>query len=874
MAVFTGADKKYKPTEQRVDTRLFSQKVGDSWREPEGGFILNSGLLVLSFLSWSMPVVPIISSIVTRVFTIMFLQPDKKLQDLPFRMPETIDGYDGSEMTPDTYFGNKKDKHFYRPKGVTYYGRDLKSNMQVWASDNDDRTHSNIFGTTGSGKTELIHTIVASQLVRNSGAIVVDAKGDITLYERICRLARRFGRDSDVLCITFAIGNKDQNLPQESKNTNTFNLMLNTSSGMLIELLSGLLDGDGGSDDMWKSRAIAFIGALTQPLVFLRDRQEIELSPATYIDFMELPEIERFVYDNKYKYEGFEEVIKPLRSYLTTLPGYNQNLIGNQAQQTNEQFGYITMQMTRSINDLGFTYGHIFGTAVGEIDISDVVLNRRLLIILLPSLERSLPTLLMLSRLIMGSLKQMMASSLGSEIEGSIRLNIDSRPTTANNCYRIILDEVGYMMTTGMSIVPAQARSLNIAMVFAAQDFTDIERGSKEEAQAIWSNAAIKFVGKLTSGEESEMWRRTRGTAGEMEQAVIYQYDRYFTPTMDVAYRAGGQVQKETRSQIKYEEVASQEKGEFTLIASKKYQGGRTGGVAAIHFLCLYTGNLASMGVTYVNDFVPMSTANIKPPDLSKKHEKIKEYLLNGSLSSIMNEAIETDGHLDLGGTQTATNSINKMLYDIQKSCEIQKDSDSFVNLLLETSLNSLAMAMQGLDTGSYHEPKNRLMTEEDRLEFFAMGSVADEISVSMNQVSENEFERAPDVQQAYYRSEYQDEVPQDIADSIAAIHNTGRAVDLRKDEEVKTLIDKFDADGELSLMDMDTFESESEQVKDDLFKNLNEYAEQITVNKSGTAHALLLKKSCSEVAYIAGKPLSDKKKLSMIKDITNHLKK
>lgn len=872
MAVFSGADKKFKPTEQRVDTRLFSQRVGDSWRDPEGGFILNSGLLTLSLLSWAMPVVPIITTIVTKVFTIMFLQPDQKLQDLPFRMPETIDGYDGSEMTPDTYFGNKNHKKLYRPKGVTYYGRDLKSNMQVWASDNDDRTHSNIFGTTGSGKTELIHTIIASQLVRNSGAIVVDAKGDITLYERICRLARRFGRDSDVLCITFAIGNKDQNLPQENKNTNTFNLMLNTSSGMLIELLSGLLDGDGGSDDMWKSRAIAFIGALTQPLVFLRDRQEIELAPATYIDFMELPEIERFVYDNKYSYDGFEEIIKPLRSYLTTLPGYNQNQIGNQAQQTNEQFGYITMQMTRSINDLGFTYGHIFGTAVGEIDISDVVLNRRLLVILLPSLERSLPTLLMLSRLIMGSLKQMMASSLGSEIEGSIRLNIDSRPTTANNCYRIILDEVGYMMTTGMSIIPAQARSLNIAMVFAAQDFTDIERGSKEEAQAIWSNAAIKFVGKLTSGEESEMWRRTRGAAGEMEQAVIYQYERRFTATMDVAYRAGGQVQKETRSQIKYEEVASQEKGEFTLIASKKFQGGRFGGVAAIHFLCLYTGNLASMGVTYVNDFVPMSTASIKPPDLSKKHDRIKEYLMNDELSEVMNKAIETDSHLDLGGSQTSSNSLNKMLYDVQTACEIQKDSDSFMNLLLEASLNSLALAMQGLDTGNYHEPENRLLTEKKRSEFFAMGSVSDEIAVSLNQVSDNEFERAPDVQRAHYKDEHHDDVPQDIADSIEAVHRTGRAVDLDKDENVKALIERFDSDGELSLMK--TFESESERQKETIYQKLNEYADQATVSKAGTAHAMLLKKNSNDVSYIAGKPLSDEKKREMIKDIINQSKK
>lgn len=872
MAIYTGADKKYKPTEQRVDTRLLSQRLASDWLDPEGGFLLNLFLTTGTVISLFMPIMPIVAAAVTKVFSIMFLNPQNKLHDLPFRMPETIDGYDGSEMMPDKSFNVPKNKPLYRPKGVTFYGRDLKTSMQVWASDNDDRTHANIFGTTGSGKTELIHTIIASQLVRNSGAILVDAKGDITLYERLCRLARRFGRDPDVLCITFAIGTEDQNAPREDKNTNTFNLMLNTSSGMLVELLTGLLDGDGGSDDMWKSRAIAFIGALTQPLVFLRDKQEIELSPATYIDFMELPEIERFVYDNKYNYDGFEEVIKPLRSYLTTLPGYNRNLIGNQAQQTNEQFGYITMQMTRSINDLGFTYGHIFGTAVGEIDISDVVLNRRFLAILLPSLERSLPTLLMLSRLIMGSLKQMMASSLGSKIEGSIRINIDSRPTTANNCYRIILDEVGYMMTTGMSIIPAQARSLNIAMVFAAQDFTDIERGSKEEAQAIWSNAALKFIGKLTSGEESEMWRRTRGAAGEMEQAVIYQYERRMTATMNVAYRAGGQVSKEKVSQIKYEEVAAQEKGEFTLIGTKKFQGGRTGGVAAVPFLCLYTGDIPSMGVTYVNDFVPMSTASIKPPDVGKKHALIKEFLLDGTLSLKMNKAINVKGASDYEGLQSSTANINKLMYDVQTSCETQSDNNNFVNLLLEESLNKLAMAMIGLDTGNYHEPENVMLTEEERSEFFSMGSPSKEIDISFGQVSDNEFDKLPEVQKSHYKDANQDSVPDDISESIADIHRTGRAVNFKEDPDIKARIDSFSDSNDLaSIAD---FIDNTESKKETLYDKLNEYADQATVNKADTAHGKLLKIAANRVRYVPSPQVTDTIRTQMIKEFINIDKK
>ena len=334
------------------------------------------------------------------------------------------------------------------------------------------------------------------------------------------------------------------------------------------------------------------------------------------------------------------------------------------------------------------------------------------------------------------------------------------------------------------------------------------------------------------------MWRRTRGAAGEMEQTVIYQHERRFTATMDVAYRAGGQVSREKMSQIKYEEVAAQEKGEFTLIASKKFQGGRTGGVAAIPFLCLYTGDLPSMGVTYVNDFVPMSTASIKPPDFAKKHAQIKDYLLKGELSMRMNRAIGTQDNLDVEGIQTATNSLNKLLLDTQTACEIQKDSDSFVNLLLESSLNHLAMAMQGLDTGDYHEPENIILSEKRKEEFFAAGSVAEEIDVSFGQVSDNEFERVPDVQKAHYRDEHQDIIPENISEKIAAIHKTGRAVDINTDKDVKEVIDNYIGDNELSVMATDTFDDEIEQQKDSLYKSLSEYVDQITINRSDAAYA------------------------------------
>ena len=76
--------------------------------------------------------------------------------------------------------------------------------------------------------------------------------------------------------------------------------------------------------------------------------------------------------------------------------------------------------MTNSQNDMKHKccYGYIFRTNLGEVDFWDVVINRRILVVLLPALEKSPEELSNLGKIIVASLKQMMASGLGAELEG------------------------------------------------------------------------------------------------------------------------------------------------------------------------------------------------------------------------------------------------------------------------------------------------------------------------------------------------------------------------------------------------------------------------------------------------------------------------
>lgn len=703
MAKYAGVRKQNIPNEQRVDTRRWGDRMAESWSSPDGALILTGVLVAVVFGLLFIPGGPVLSFIPILVLSKKFLYPKKRLHDMPFRVPQHIKAPDGSIQVPNKPFS--KNPNLYNGKGVTLLGMDTETGLQVWSSDSDNRTHGTILGTTGSGKSELIFNIILNQLVEDSGFIAVDAKGDIAFQYRCCQLLRRFGREDDLLTISFAVGSRDFLKAQDDRPTNTFNIMSSTSAGMLIELLSGMLDGDGGGDDMWKGRAIAFIAAITRPLTYLRDTGDIELSPSKYMDYMELAEVERLVYEQASLYPGFDVVLEPLRGYLTTLPGYDSTKKMQQAQETNEQFGYITMQLTRAINDLGHNYGHIFGIEVGEIDISDVVLNRRCLTVLLPSLERSLPTLNMLGKLIIGSIKQMMAGSLGSKLDGLSRLIVDSRPTSANNSFRIILDEVGYMMVTGMSVIFAQARSLNISMIAAAQSYTDIKRGSAEEAEAIWDNSNMKYIGRIVGGDQSETWQKVKGAAGERIQMYLDGYEQKESPT-SFKYVGNKVVRRETKSQVDYQDVSGQADGQFTLIVPKKFQGGRTQGVAVTRFLGLYTGNI-EYDYLYINDLIPLSNVKDGSAHIKRKQEQLRAAIASGSLSSDINSAVVQGGTLS---TQYQTNpkaDITTFIHTCENEIDAHKSNANYDNILLGITLNLLASTLKSIDSDKYYMPSN-----------------------------------------------------------------------------------------------------------------------------------------------------------------------
>jgi intracellular multiplication protein IcmO len=539
------------------DTRTLGMRIRDFFKEPNSVAVLISMMAALAFLS------PATADFCGFFATIFFFICYLRKATLPFRLPMRSHLPDYNDPLP----GSHKPRF---ARGIAYFGNALNTNEELWFNNDDMRTHVLMFGSTGSGKTEALVSLSFNALMQGSGFIYVDGKGDNTLFSKIFSMARLMGREDDLLLINFMTGARDVIGPQEKRLSNTMNPFANGSSSMLSQLVVSLMESGSasGDGDMWKGRAINFVEALMKILVYMRDAGHLLLDANTVRNYFILERLEAMVIDKMFIRDNQEPVdlsgvpdvvLEPLKNYVINLPGYDRSKKGRQVSQVLEQHGFITMQLTRVFGSLADTYGHIMRTNLAEVDMKDVVLNRRILVVLLPALEKSPDELANLGKVIVASLKAMMAAGLGDTVEGDYREVILRKPTNAPTPFLCILDEYGYYAVKGFAVVPAQARSLGFSAVFAGQDLPAFQKASKEEAASIGANTNIKICLKLE--DPIETWEFFSKTAGE---AYVTKVDSFQTnaESLTNTYMDTRSSSAEKRARIDLLDLKDQREGE------------------------------------------------------------------------------------------------------------------------------------------------------------------------------------------------------------------------------------------------------------------------------------------------------------------------
>ena len=142
-------------------------------------------------------------------------------------------------------------------------------------------------------------------------------------------------------------------------------------------------------------------------------------------------------------------------------------------------------------------------------------MQRRILVVLLPSLEKAPAELASLGKISLSAIRNACAVGLGANIEGDAADVLEALPTDTIGIgpYLCIVDEYAAIVTPGFEVVLTQGRGLGIAAIVASQDYAGILEADQKGAQQMVANTCLKVFMRMQDAEKT--WELLRGQAGQ-----------------------------------------------------------------------------------------------------------------------------------------------------------------------------------------------------------------------------------------------------------------------------------------------------------------------------------------------------------------------
>jgi len=472
---------------------------------------------------------------------------------------------EGKAVAIPVYYRNGKTRCMVPVSSITHVGKKqsrcliIDSPEHLYVTDNFIVTHN----------TQNLLSITFNALCWASGFIYVDGKASKDLPHNIYAMLRRVGREDDFLVLNFLQGGRD--IMEMKKSTrrasNTMNPTARGSSGFIMSLLSSMMSEASGDSAGWRDKAEAMMAALIRVVVMLRIKGEILLDPGTIRQYLDLPSLIKL--SEREDVRNNPIVYDPLMGYLKNVPGLDledYKKTGKLDTDTLLQHGYLTGQFTKLLDVLNDTYGHIFKHQLPDVDMLDVVLNNRILVTLIPSLEKSETESEALGKLLVATLRLMMAITMGGEsLEGTYEDVIDTNITQSPSPFTVVFDELGYYFTKGMDTMFAQARGLGFCMIAAGQDKQAMAKGDKNKGpvESVIANTKIKMTMALEDPFDTfDVFAKAAGEATEARAAGFSGQVGTFT----TGYQDMMNVTFERRTRLTIQELKALKSGQAVIM--------------------------------------------------------------------------------------------------------------------------------------------------------------------------------------------------------------------------------------------------------------------------------------------------------------------
>ena len=481
-----------------VDHRSFYSKIWDSLQEPNIPFIYACVVtpILICFPAWFF--------ICAVVYLVLQLAVNIKPDVLPIHLPLGAGKPDQHDPKPGVNRG------WYTSRGSFYIGFCRITMLEIWANFKSLTQHFILFGTTGAGKTESIVSYIVNYLSVGSGVAFQDAKAAPKAMFQVATFCRIFGRDFDFRVTNYIKSQNPEDIDPASRSSNDAGIFARGTPDSNTQLLVSLMPPSGGDNKIFSERAVALVAAIMPGLNDLRNMGKLQIDPSVIRRFMGFKEFVGLCHNNYISKSSRDALV----GYLSSLSGYDEKKpIDKQNEEVTRQFGFAQAYFTRALASLSDTYGHIYLTGQGEIDYQDAVLNGRILMTLLPSMEKSGDELANLGKIVLTATRNGMVVGLGTVFEGSAEKVVHNLPTNSDIPYGIMNDENAYMLVEGQEMINAQARGLGFGVLTGTQDAPGMLLNIEKTTKQILANSAFKQIMYLDDDDTTKLACELSGEA-------------------------------------------------------------------------------------------------------------------------------------------------------------------------------------------------------------------------------------------------------------------------------------------------------------------------------------------------------------------------
>lgn len=482
-----------------------------------------------------------------------------KINEMPLRLPLDAKGdLDFSNPLPGR-------RGYRKAEGSFFIGNSFDHGMrEVWGSFSDLLTHAMVLGGTGAGKTELLVSMAFNALAVGGGVGYVDAKASPQLYGQFWVMSRMVGRDDDVRVLNFALGQENLGKTRFWR-SNTMQPFAIGKAEALKEIPLSLMAGGGdGNNSIFSANAKALMTALMMALVEMRDRNEIHLYPGDIVKYMNPMEMVQLAKSGKFS----QTTTEALQNFLKSLGWRPDVEDSSKWGDFDRQYSYAQNYFLDTFSTMNNVYRHIFASPIGDVNLTDVILQRRVFVTLIPSLEKSKKELESIGRITLSSIRLATAVGLGGgEIMGRWKQLIDMGIAKARVPFFLEIDELAAIMIEGFAEIFTQARGLGVSATVGSQDWAGMQGASemtRKESEQIASNTKFKYL--MTSDDPEKTKRFYELLAGEADEMRTQGY----SVNRGLNYYDNLSAQAQRVKRVDQRDISQQIEGEWHLFFKNK----------------------------------------------------------------------------------------------------------------------------------------------------------------------------------------------------------------------------------------------------------------------------------------------------------------